>query len=181
MKAIIKLTQIDKNLYYFKISLVTDDIDKDNERFTSDALYKMSQLFIGKTGIIEAYGKTYRPRIFDAWVKKKHSTYILKALAYIYLNNQEDVDNFSDFLSTHNECSISCSCGTKACSICGRNQFKELCCHEKGKEYGNHRKCIHELSNIFEVYEWSFAIEPPVPYAGKYCGKCGERVLGGDE
>ena len=158
----IKLTQIDKNLYYFKITLVTDEIDKDNERFTSDALYKMSQLFIGKTGIIEAYGKTYRPRIFDAWVKKKHSTSKLKALAYIYLDSKEDVDNFADFLSTHDKLSIAAGCRTRACSICGRNQFKEPCGHEKGKEYGNHRLCFYELSNIFEVYEWSLAIEPPI-------------------
>lgn len=156
-----KLINIDKDLYYFKVTLVTDEIDRDNERFTQDALYKMSEMFIGKTGIVEAYGNIYRPRIFDAWVKKKHGTSKLKALAYIYLN-QEDVDNLADFLSTHNECSISCCCLTKACSICGRNQFKEPCNHNKGKEYSNHRKCIYELSNITDVYEWSFAQVPPI-------------------
>ena len=156
-----KLVKIDKDLYYFKVTLMSDEIDRDNERFTQDALYKMSEMFIRMTGIVEAYGKTYRPRIFDPWVKKKHGTSKLKALAYIYLHSQEDVDNLANFLSTHDECSISCSCGIKACSICGRNQFKEACSHKKGEKYSNYRLCFYELSNIIDVYEWSFVQEPP--------------------
>lgn len=154
-----KLTRIDKNLYYFKFTLVDDKIDIDNERFTEQALYKMSQMYIGKTGFVVTNNKTYRPRIFDTWIEKKHGVSKLKALAYIYLDNA-DADELSDFLLIHDEFSLSCCCNTKVCSICGKNQVKESCKHIKGKEYGNHIKCFYELSDISDVYEWAAVVEP---------------------
>ena len=154
-----RLIQIDKNLYYFNCVLVTDEVDRDNEMFTVQAIEEMSQMFIGKTGLIDAYGITYRPRIFDTRVKKKHGVTKLKASAYIYLNAQEEVDNLRDFLSTHKECTISCCCTNRICTICGRNQHREHCRHIKGRAYGS-KNCVYKLSGVTDVYEWSFAQEP---------------------
>jgi hypothetical protein len=44
--------------------------------------------------------------------------------------------------------------------MCGKNQLKEKCSHIKGKEYGNHRLCFYDLSEVIEVYEWAFVNEP---------------------
>ena len=156
-----KLIQIDKNLYYFNCVLVTDEVDDDNEMFTVPALIVMHPRFIGKTGIIDAYGTTYYPRIFDTKIKQKHGVTKLKASAYVYLNSEDDVDKLRDFLSTHKKCSIACSCTSKVCSICGKNLYRELCMHVKGKAYG-HKTCVYKLSGVTDVYEWSFAEEPPI-------------------
>ena len=158
-----RLIQIDKNLYYFNCVLVTDEVDNDNEMFTTQALREMCSRFKGKTGIIDAYGTTYYPRIFDTNIKRKHGVTKLKASAYVYLNTEADVDKLGDFLSTHKECSISCICTSKVCSICGRNQHREPCQHIKGKAYG-HKNCVYKLSGVTDVYEWSFAIEPDNDY-----------------
>ena len=154
-----RLIQIDKNLYYFNCVLVTDEIDADNEMFTTQALREMYSRFIGKKGIIDAYGTTFYPRIFDTKIKQKHGVTKLKASAYVYLNNEADVDKLRDFLSTHKECSISCCCTRKVCSICGRNKQREPCHHVKGKTYGR-KNCVYKLSGVTDVYEWSFAQEP---------------------
>ena len=156
-----KLIQIDKNLYYFNCVLVTDEVDDDNEMFTVPALIEMHPRFIGKTGIIDAYGTTYYPRIFDTKIKQKHGVTKLKASAYVYLNSEDDVDKLRDFLSTHKKSSIACSCTSKVCSICGKNLYRELCMHVKGKAYG-HKTCVYKLSGVTDVYEWSFAEEPPI-------------------
>ena len=154
-----KLTKIDKDLYYFKFTLVDDKIDIDNERFTEQALYKMSEMYIGKIGFIGVNGQAYTARIFDSWVNKKNGVSEVEALAYMYLNDAI-VEEVSDFLLGHDKFSLSCSCNSKRCSICGKNQFKESCEHVKGKEYGNHIKCFYELSDISDVYEWAAVVEP---------------------
>ena len=152
-----KLVNINKNLYCFKFTLATDSVDEHNERFTQDSLYRMGQLFLRRTGVLEVPGKTYYSRIFDTWMKKEGNTSKLIGLAYIYLDSKEEVDNVSLYLSNLNKCNISCSFNTKSCSICGCNQFKGRCNHELGKEYGNnHIKCIHELSDVVDVYTWHF-------------------------
>ena len=151
-----KLINVDKNLYIFKCVLATDEVDLDNEKFTKDALREMRELCRGKIGFIEAYGTTYNPRIFDTKIKKKKGTTKLIAKAYIYLNTDEDVNRLSDFLSTHKECSISCSCLRKVCSVCSRNVNREQCNHIKGSIYGGDRTCIYKLSDVTDVYEWAF-------------------------
>ena len=156
-----RLIQIDKNLYYFNCVLVTDEVDDDNEKFTIQALREMCSMFIGKIGIIDAYGTTFRPRIFDTKIKQEHGVTKLKASAYIYINSEDGVDELKDFLSTHKECSISCSCTRKVCSICGRNLHREPCQHVKGKPYGR-KDCVYKLSGVTDVYEWSFVQEPPI-------------------
>ncbi len=156
-----RLIQIDKNLYYFNCVLATDEVDDDNIQLTIQALREMCSMYRGKTTIIDAYGTTFRPHIFDTKIKKKHGITKLKASAYVYINNDDDVDKLRDFLSTHKKCSISCSCSRKVCSICGRNQNREPCQHIKGKAYG-HKNCIYKLSGVTDVYGWSFAEEPPI-------------------
>lgn len=156
-----RLIHIIDSLYYFNCVLVTNEVDVDNEMFTVQALREMCSMSIGKTAFINVCEKTYRCRIFDAKIKQKHGVTKLKASAYVYLNTEDDVDKLRDFLSTHKECLISCSCISKVCSICGRNQHRKPCQHVKGKEYG-HKTCVYKLSGVTEVYEWSFAEKPPI-------------------
>ena len=39
-------------VYAFSVVLCDNDVDRDGERFTTDSLYELEKLFVGKTGII---------------------------------------------------------------------------------------------------------------------------------
>ena len=38
-------------VYAFSVVLCDNDVDRDGERFTTDSLYELEKLFVGKTGI----------------------------------------------------------------------------------------------------------------------------------
>ncbi|MEG2038600.1 MAG: hypothetical protein RRZ73_02615, partial [Oscillospiraceae bacterium] len=40
-----------EEIYTFRVTLCDNDIDRDFERFTKEALDKLAELFVGKTGI----------------------------------------------------------------------------------------------------------------------------------
>lgn len=40
-------------VYAFSVVLCDNDVDRDGERFTTDSLYELEKLFVGKTGIID--------------------------------------------------------------------------------------------------------------------------------
>lgn len=46
-----KLTK--DEVYVFGVVLCDNDIDRDNERFTVESLFKLEKLFVGKTGIFD--------------------------------------------------------------------------------------------------------------------------------
>lgn len=161
------LKNIGDNLYYFKAKLVDDDIDRDNERFTKDAVRKMADMFIGKVGLappeVTQICSTTSMRIFDTELRQSDSGALeLIALISVRLNTASQAKQFEQYLSTHQDLSVSCSVLSRTCSICGKNALKEHCKHEKGKIYGKYmkRKCIYELSGVTDVYEWTFVENP---------------------
>ena len=165
------LKEIGDNLYYFKAKLVDDDIDSDNERFTRDAVRKMADMFIGKVGLVPPkvtqICSTASMRIFDTELRLSDSGALeLIALISVRLNTASQAIQIERYLSTHQELSVSCSVLFRTCSICGKNVLKEHCKHEKGKIYGEYtkRKCIYELSEVTDVYEWAFVENPESEY-----------------
>ena len=70
-----------------------NDVDRDGERFTTDSLYELEKLFVGKTGIIDhnPSAKNQTARIFSCKVEKIDGQktalgddyYRLKARAYL--------------------------------------------------------------------------------------------------
>nr|MDE6471174.1 hypothetical protein [Eubacterium sp.] len=63
------------SLYIFSIELCNNDIDRDYEKFSVEALYQLKERFVGKTGISDHSMKAsdQRARIFDTWVEKSDS------------------------------------------------------------------------------------------------------------
>lgn len=88
-----------EELYVFDVTLCNNDIDRDFERFSVEALNEMAPMFIGKTGIFDHSMKTsdQKARIFETRVEKENGKktldnmdfYSLKARAYM-LNNEEN-------------------------------------------------------------------------------------------
>ena len=57
-------------VYTFSVVLCDNEIDRDGERFTINALKRLSGLFLGKTGIFDhnPKGENQTARIYDACV-----------------------------------------------------------------------------------------------------------------
>ncbi len=162
-------------VYIFDVVLCDNEVDRDGERFSVEALKKLKELFVGKTGISdhEAKSSGQTARIFDTELvsdsAKKTSageTYTyLKASAYMVKTGAN-----SDLISEidggiKKEVSISCSAGKRICSICGADKSKDSCQHVCGKKYGG--KTAHTiLDSITDAYEWSFVAVPAQINAG---------------
>lgn len=162
-------------VYVFTVVLCDNDIDRDGECFSLNALDTLSRLFVGKTGIFdhEAKSSNQTARIFDTEIITDNSksakngepyTY-LKAYAYM-LRTNENVSLIAEIDGgIKKEVSISCSASAKVCSVCGCDKNLNTCAHKNGTSY-NGKLCYTILDNITDAYEWSFVAVPSQINAG---------------
>ena len=163
------------DLYIFSVVLCDNDVDRDFEKFSFDALNQLKDLFVGKTGISDHSMKSsdQRARIFDTWVEKidgkktidGEDYYCLKAKAYMVKNEANEQFITEIDAGIKKEVSVSCSSSKATCSICGGDRRKERCKHILGKEY-NGKKACSILSDITDAYEFSFVAVPAQRGAG---------------
>jgi hypothetical protein len=164
-----------QELYVFNVTLCDNDIDRDFERFSLDALEQLAELFVGKTGICDHSMKSsdQKARIFDTWVEKQEGRltsdgeqlYCLKAKAYM-LNNDENKALIDEIdAGIKKEVSVSCSMAMSTCSVCGKNKRSERCSHIAGKTYDG-KVCYSILSDARDAYEFSFVAVPAQREAG---------------
>ncbi len=162
-----------EQVYVFSVVLCDNEIDRDNERFTVEALFDMEKLFVGKTGILnhEPKAENQSARIFECSVENPPGSkttfgddyFRLVAKAYIPVcKNTEDLILLIDS-GILKEVSVGCSVSEKICSVCGKD-FDD-CHHIKGKTYNNSRCCCL-LGKPDDAYEWSFVAVPSQRQAG---------------
>ena len=163
-------------VYVFSMILCDNEIDRDYERFTNESLEKLSNLFVGKTGIFDhdAKSKNQLARIFSCRtesLKKNNSLGEIysRLLAKAYIprtKSSEDIILEIDS-GIKKEVSIRCLVENNICNICGRNS--NSCIHKKGKKYlvdGKEVLCHYILDNPLDAYEWSFVAIPAQVSAG---------------
>lgn len=170
-----KATLTADEVFTFDILLCDNEIDRDYERFTVDALYKLQELFMGKTGIFDhtwsAHGQ--KARIFKTQVVQDTTrttqageayTY-LKASAYMLANDENSslIDEIRGGIKK--EVSVGCSVSKITCSICGEPEGSAGCSHLRGAEYGG-VLCCRILDEPTDAYEWSFVAVPAQRDAG---------------
>lgn len=156
-----------EDIYTFIITLCDNAIDEHWERFDLDALTKLKDMFVGKTGIVDSTKVSHPLRIYDCYIEQASSWdmvlgepyYKLKAKVYIIrneINNKliSEIEN-GDIKEVH----LACATSECICSICGKNMRTNACNHTKGKFYEN-QYCYATLSNPIEVYEWHMSISP---------------------
>lgn len=162
-------------LYIFEITLCSNDIDRDFEKFSVSALNELAVLFVGKTGIKDHSMKAadQTARIFETHVDKLagrktadgEDYYALRAKAYM-VKAEENKAFITDIdAGIKKEISISCSMKKKICSVCGADRAKEYCAHIAGHEYDG-KKCFTVLSEAADAYEFSFVAVPAQRDAG---------------
>lgn len=163
------------SLYIFNVALCNNDVDRDYEKFSTEALKQLGEKILGKTGISDHSMKAsdQKARIFDTWVEKidgrktadGEDFYQLKAKAYM-VKNEENAALITDIeAGIKKEVSISCSMGKSICSICGCDKRSGYCEHIGGREY-NGKTAFSILSDVKDAYEFSFVAVPAQREAG---------------
>jgi hypothetical protein len=162
-------------VYVFSVVLCDNDIDRDCERFSDEALGELKEKFVGRTGIFDHQPSTANQtaRIFETEVEelpdrltKTGEPYKrLKAGAYM-VRTDENRDLIAEIDGgIKKEVSISCAVVKKVCSVCGSDRSAGGCAHTKGRMYGG-KLCHDILSGITDAYEWSFVAVPAQISAG---------------
>ena len=158
-------------VYTFSVRLCDNEVDRDFERFGTEDLDRLGELFLGKSGIFDhqwsAKGQT--ARIYRTDVVREPGTVTaagdeyrwLKGWAYLMRTekNQELITEIEGGIKK--EVSVGCSMGRSVCSVCGA----ESCVHVPGKMY-NGKRCVRVLSGAADAYEFSFVAVPAQRAAG---------------
>ncbi len=163
-------------VYVFSLRLCDDQVDRDFERFDTEALGALARLFIGKTGIVDHRweSKNQVARIFETQVVQEAGVSFIKAWAYIRRGGEADQVIADIEAGIKKEVSVGCAMGWSACSVCGAEYG--TCGHEKGQHYDG-QLCCAILKEPVDAYEFSFVAVPAQPSAGVIKGLPGSRTL----
>jgi hypothetical protein len=152
-------------VYAFSVRLCDDQIDRDYERFSTEALHKLAPMFVGKTGIVDHDWSADRQvaRIFDCHCEVENGATFLRAWAYM-LRSDRTRDTIAEIeAGIKKEVSVGCAMGSATCSICGAAYG--TCEHRKGETYAG-EVCCAVLADPIDAYEFSFVAVPAQPRAG---------------
>ncbi|MBQ6539815.1 MAG: hypothetical protein IJL71_02155 [Oscillospiraceae bacterium] len=162
-------------MFTFDLLLCDNEIDRDFERFSADAISGLCEMFLGRTGIFDhtwsAHGqkaRIYKTQVIEdpSKITSYGEPYIyLKASAYM-LRNAENEALIDDIRSgIKKEVSIGCSVKEITCNICGEPDGSPSCSHIRGAEYDG-VICCRVLNEPTDAYEWSFVAVPAQRDAG---------------
>ena len=164
-----------EEVYLFRVKLCDNEIDRDGERFSLEALEQMRALFVGRTGIFDhnPKGENQTARIFSTALRQDPERKTAAGECYTWLEGQaymirteanrdliREIDG-----GIKKEVSVSCAAASQVCSVCGKDRRKGGCMHQPGQMYGG-KLCHVILSEITDAYEWSFVAVPAQKEAG---------------
>ena len=160
-----------EEVYTFSLVLCDNQVDRDYERFSLEALEGLRDLFPGKTCLFDHQRSSANQtaRIYDTGLESEPGNITqagevyTKLTAKAYLPRTEKNREVIELIESGilKEVSVGCSMGRSVCSICG----KETCQHVKGRTYGG-QLCHRVLSDPKDAYECSFVAVPAQRAAG---------------
>ena len=144
--------------FTFTIKLCDNRIDKDFERFSSDCLEQMIEMFVGKHGYV---GENQVAKIVSVQAVESGDNQASSGERYTWLEAKATIPRIKENeklieqieQGEKKDVSIGCSVKTRTCSICGDTDGK--CGHIPGREYDG-KLCYMTLDDPQEVYEWAF-------------------------
>ena len=150
----------ENEVYTFNVVLCDNEIDREHERFTDEALEKLAKLFVGKTGILDhnptSGNQTARIyKCYTEFVKGKFNKLKMpykRLVAKAYMPKSEKNENIILEIDSgiKKEVSVGCSVEKKICSLCGQNVNETKCAHKKGRRYkieNTYKTCHYILDN----------------------------------
>lgn len=166
-----------EQIYVFSLRLCDDQVDRDLERFDTEALPALAKLFIGKTGIVDHCWSSENQvaRIFQTQVVKEDGASYIKAWAYIRRSSHTNEMIADIEAGIKKEVSVGCAMGRSICSVCGSDYGS--CGHHKGEYYDGQMCCVI-LQEPMDAYEFSFVAVPAQREAGvlKGLGRNGRKL-----
>lgn len=167
-----------EEVFTFSVVLCDNEVDRDNERFSVEALKGLAKLYVGKTGIFDhsMHGRDQCARIFAAAVETEDRLttageryHCLKARAYMPRTESNRDLMLEIDAGIKKEVSVGCATAGRTCSVCGKDLRAGPCGHRLGRYYtknGAKVKCHAVLSDPTDAYEWSFVAVPAQRAAG---------------
>lgn len=162
-----------EELYVFGLVLCDNEIDRDFEKFSPQALKTLGELFVGRPGLFDHEPKAavQAARIFSTKVEEVPARKTTDGEAYCRLTARAYIPRTgeNDALITEieggikKEVSVGCAVKKRTCSLCGKPAGE--CTHVRGKTYGG-RLCWFLLEEPTDAYEWSFVAIPAQRAAG---------------
>ena len=167
------LTQ--EEVFLFDVRLCDNEIDRDGERFSLEALEQLKTLFVGKTGIFDhnPKGENQTARLYAAELVQDPERITAAGEVYTFLKGHAYMvrtDANRDLIreiagGIKKEVSISCAAASQTCSVCGSDRRNSPCSHRIGQRYGD-KLCHVVLGDVTDAYEWSFVAVPAQREAG---------------
>lgn len=165
----------EEEVYLFRVRLCDNQVDRDEEYFSREALEQLAPLFVGKSGIFDHSwsAKHQTARIYRTEVVTEPGVVpesgevrcYLKGYAYM-LRSEGNADLIAEIeAGIKKEVSVSCAVAKRLCSICGQELGSPSCSHVKGQVYDG-RRCVAGLFDPTDAYEWSFVAVPAQRQAG---------------
>ncbi len=162
-----------EEIFCFSLKLCDNEIDRDLERFSADALEQMVPLFLGKSGLFDHdwSAKEQVARLFHTEVICEPGRFTRAGEPYRWLKGVASMlrsETRAELIreieaGIKKEVSVGLSCQKAVCSIC--RSPAGGCQHKKGETY--HSLVCHTiLSEPADAYEWSFVAVPAQPDAG---------------
>ncbi len=163
-------------VYVFSLRLCDDQVDRDHERFDTEALPELAKMFLGKTGVVDHKWSSDAQvaRIFSTEVVREERVSYIKAWAYIRRGGNAEEAIADIEAGIKKEVSVGCAMGRAVCSVCG-GEYGE-CGHRKG-EYYDGRLCCAILREPMDAYEFSFVAVPAQREAGVLKGFSEKKCL----
>lgn len=154
-----------EEVYTFSVRACDDQPDRDFERFSSDCVRALAEMYVGKTVIFDHRWEAKRQcaRIYATEVAEQDGAVCL--IAHVYMLRLPETEEWINAIDGGivREVSVGCAIGTVTCSICGELYYG--CEHQRGREYDG-ETCIAVLSDPTDAYELSFVAVPAQPRAG---------------
>ena len=165
INALAKAELTAEQVYVFSLRLCDDQVDRDFERFDTEALAGLAKLFIGKTGILDHQWSAGNQvaRIFETEVVREERVSYIKAWAYIRRGGRAEALIADIEAGILKEVSVGCAMGMAVCSVCGSEYGS--CGHRKGEHYDG-QLCCAILREPMDAYEFSFVAVPAQRDAG---------------
>ena len=177
-------------VYTFKLTLCDNEIDRQFDQFTPNALNQLAALYIGKTVLFNhdweansQVARIYKTSVENVQGKTtSNSQPYQRLIAMAYMLKSESWDWIIQAIDGGiiKEGSVAFHNDKDTCSICGNEYYTCDCPHWRGQKYtenGVEKTCYVILDDITDVYEFSLVAVPAQPAAGVTKGFKDGRTL----
>ena len=165
----------------FSLVLCDNEVDRDNEKFTTQSLETLAKMFVGKTGVKDhawsmknQVARLYRVELQKTAEKNSLGEQLVQLWGSAYMLRTPENESLINSIEGGIVKEVSVGFGIKrlSCSICGeelkRSWWEPTKCkndHIKGKTYDG-KTCIGLMEDPTDAYEFSFVAVPSQRGAG---------------